>query len=158
MMHIQGWAATQRMGYFGIASFSLQNCPKSNTKGDYENELEPDEALERIALENFRTNLKPRAVTSPFADHFLATNDTSTIFLPTFFEKPIAFYEVDIASLAAANKALEAFAQAIGFNLLSNLDDDSINDKWIPLATAKNVARTIYQFFTTNPNSCVVFS
>jgi len=78
--------------------------------------------------------------------------------MPIFFEKPIELYEIDIASLPAANKAIESFAKTIDFNLLSDFDDESIDNEWVPIATAKNVARAIYQFFTQNPKSCVVFA
>jgi hypothetical protein len=136
----------------------FRDCLLFLTTGDFENELNSDEVLERIALESFRQNLKPSTMDSSFVDHFLVTNDTSTVFLPLFFEKPIQLYRIDIASLPAASRALESFAKAIGFNLRSDFDNDSFNDEWIPIATAKNVARTIYQFFTKNPDSCVMFS
>jgi hypothetical protein len=30
--------------------------------------------------------------------------------------------------------------------------------KWLPVATAKNVARILYSFFTEKPNACVALS
>ena len=136
----------------------FRDCLLFLMEGDFETQLEPDENLERVALENFRQNLSPGSTNLPFVDHFLKTNDASTIFLPAFFEKPIRHYEIDIASLPAANVALESFAEVVSFNLLSDSDEERVDGKWIPTATAKNVGRLIYQFFNKKDNSCVVFS
>ncbi len=55
-------------------------------------------------------------------------------------------------------KTLEGLSEAISFDLSSKYDKEYINDKWIPIATVKNAAKIIYNFFKENPNSCVSFS
>ncbi|MCP4107981.1 MAG: hypothetical protein GY749_20960 [Desulfobacteraceae bacterium] len=127
-------------------------------KGDFEKELDKEDDIEKIALQAFREDFSSGSVQLPFADHFLETNDINTIFLPVFFEKPIKIYEIDIGSLPAVVKTLEALSEAISLDLSSEYEKEYLNNKWIPVATAKNVAKIIYNFFKKNPKSCVSFS
>ena len=68
------------------------------------------------------------------------------------------FYDRDVASLPASKKVLEVLAEIIGFDLFSDFDTEYQDDRWIPIATVKNVARIIYNFFDKYSNTCVIFS
>ena len=65
-----------------------------------------------------------------------------------------------MASLPGAIKALQAFAKGLHFELAEEAEIEYAveNGKWLPIATAKNVARILHAFFTEKPNACVAFS
>lgn len=128
------------------------------THGDYEKELEPDEDHELTALKKFRECLRPAIHDMPDVKHFTETGDTDTIFLPIPFDEPFEFYEIFVASLPKATQALEHFSELLNFDLNSDFDVEDIDEVWQPIATAKNVARIVYQFFKKNPNICIEFS
>src|SRR5262249_19996130 len=114
----------------------------------------------REALKEFRRELKPSSVRVPYAAHFLDSGDTDTIFIPILFAKPFAYEERFVASLPGAVRALQAFARGLQFDLAEEAESEYAveNDQWLPVATAKNVARILYAFFTEKPNACVAFS
>jgi hypothetical protein len=96
----------------------------------------------------------------PYAAHFLDSGDTDTIFIPLLFAKPFAYDERFVSSLPGAVKALEAFAKGLKFELVeeAEMEYGAENGKWLPVVTAKNVARILYSFFTEKPNACVALS
>lgn len=147
--------------YTAYGTFVL--CLYYLTIGDFEQDLEKDDDIELEALNSFRKLFAPKSTTIPYVEHFLDTNDSDTIFLPIFFEKPITIDEFDLASLPAATQALESFAKACSFNLLDDYENEYSKDEygngiWIPFATVKNIARIIYKFFKEKADSCVAFS
>ncbi len=141
---------------YGIFRFCLQYL----TKGDYEDELDEEDDIEVEALKAFRHELKPGSLKVPYAAHFLESGDTDTIFIPILFAKPIAYDERFVASLPGGTRALQAFAKGLHFDLAAEADIEYAveNGRWLPVATAKNVARILHGFFTEKPNACVVFS
>ena len=157
---ISKWIITDKK-YPKVGSYTAYNifilCLVFITEGDFENELEPDEDIEFEALHNFRDNLKPASKKIPFVEHFLEVGDSDTIFIPVLFKTPFEFDESFVASSHAAIKALDTFSKILKFELNSSFDDEEEIDSWIPIATAKNVARIIYQFFKEKPNACVAF-
>jgi len=126
--------------------------------GDYKDELTEDDDYELIALQEFKKYLKPMSAPIKYVEHFTETDDSDTIFLPVLFDKPFVFYDRDVASLPASKKVLEVLAEIIGFDLFSEFDAEYQDDRWIPIATVKNVARIIYNFFDKYSNTCVIFS
>jgi hypothetical protein len=135
-------------------------CLHFITRGDYARDLEADEDVEREALKDFRAKLKPAASNVPYAAHFLDSGDTDTIFIPILFTEPFAYDDRFVASLPGGVRALEAFADALSFDLAmeSEREYDVENGQWLPVPTAKNVARLLYGFFTEKPNACVALS
>ena len=141
---------------YAIFRFCLQYL----TKGDYEDELEKEEEVEIEALREFRRELKPASLRVPYASHFLESGDTDTIFIPILFAKPFAYDERFVASLPGGVRALQAFAKGLQFDLTAEAESEYAvgKGKWLPVATAKNVARILCAFFTEKPNACVLFS
>ena len=135
-------------------------CLQYVTKGDYEGELEDDEDIEFEALREFRPKLKPGSLRVPYASHFLESGDTDTIFIPILFAKPFAYDERFVASLPGGIKVLETFAKGLRFDLTGHEEEEYATEdgKWLPIATAKNVARILYGFFTAKQGACVAFS
>jgi len=126
--------------------------------GDYEDQLEENEDLEYEALECFREELVPRSLDLPISNHFLETSDADTVFLPLYFDDYFEYDGWDYASLHAAMEVLECFAKHLEFNLMSEPDEERDgNDSWMPIVTAINVARTLYQFFSEDTKACVAF-
>jgi hypothetical protein len=128
--------------------------------GDFEDELDEEDDVEREALKQFRVMLKPGSLRVPYASHFLETGDSDTIFIPLLFSRPFAYDDRFVASLPGGVKALEAFAKGLQFELPadSDLELAAEDGRWLPVATAKNVARILYGFFTEEPDACVAFS
>ncbi len=48
-------------------------------------------------------------------------------------------------------------SKILKFDLNSSFDDEGEILSWIPIATAKNVARIICQFLKEKPDACVAF-
>ena len=134
-------------------------CLQFVTRGDYEEELAPDDDLELAALQEFRRDLTPGALDIPAATHILDSGDTDTIFVPARFDAPYEDGERYIASLPAAVEALEGFASGLKFNLSSEPDGEYADDgRWLPSATAKNVARILHRFLTKHAATGVALS
>ena len=135
-------------------------CLQYVTIGDYGDGLDADEDIELEALREFRAKLKPASLTVPYVAHFLESGDTDTIFIPVLFDRPFVYDERFVASLPGGAKALEAFAKGLHFKLTAEAEEEYEveNGRWLPVATAKNVARILHRFFTEKPNACVVFS
>ncbi len=135
-------------------------CLQYVTTGDYGDDLHEDEELEFEALREFRAKLKPGSVKVPYAAHFLESGDTDTIFIPVLFPRPFVYDERFVASLPGAIKALEAFAKGLRFELTTDpeVEYEVENGKWLPISTAKNVARILHPFFTEKTNACVALS
>lgn len=151
--------AFPRVGsYTAYDNFRL--CLQFVTVGDYEKELEEDDDLELEALKEFRASLQPGSLEIPYASHFLETGDSDTIFIPLLFTRPFAYEDRFVASLPGAARALEAFAKGLRFEISADADLEvaAEDGRWLPVATAKNVARILYGFFTEKPNACVALS
>jgi len=151
--------AFPRVGsYTSYGIFRL--CLQYVTMGDFADELDEADDVEFEALREFRTELKPGFLKVPYAAHFLNSGDTDTIFIPIMFAKPFAYDERFVASLPGAVKALEAFAKGLRVDLAveAEMEYGAEKGKWLPVATAKNVARILYSFFTEKPNACVALS
>jgi hypothetical protein len=135
-------------------------CLQYVTKGDYGDELEEGEDIELEALRDFRAKLKPASLKVPYATHFLESGDTDTIFIPVLFSRPFVYDERFVASLPGGIRALEAFAKGLRFELTAEpeMEYEVENGRWLPVSTAKNVARTLHHFFTEKPNACVALS
>lgn len=135
-------------------------CLQYVTVGDYGDELEEDEDVEFEALREFRAELKPASAKVPYAAHFLESGDTDTIFIPILFARPFAYDDRFVASLPGGIKALEAFAKGLRFDLTADpeVEYGAENGKWLPISTAKNVARILHLFFTEKPDACVALS
>jgi hypothetical protein len=135
-------------------------CLQFVTLGDYEEELEEDEDVEREALKQFRSALKPGSLKIPYASHFLETGDSDTIFIPLLFARPFVYDDRFVASLPGGIRALEAFARGLRFELSADTDLElaAEDGRWLPVGTAKNVARMLYGFFTEKPDACVSLS
>lgn len=151
--------AFPRVGSYTSYEF-FRLCLQYVTEGDYEDELDGQEDIAREALREFRRKLKPRSVKVPYASHFLESGDTDTIFIPLLFARPFAYEECFVASLPGGVRALQAFAKGLQFELGGGEEIEYIvpNGQWLAIATAKNVARILYAFFTEKPNACVAFS
>jgi len=126
-------------------------------QGDFENSLEDDADVELAALKAFRKKLRPKSLRIPYVTHFLESGDTDTIFIPILFKRPFEYDERFVASLPGGLRALQAFANGLGFDLNADYDDEDSEKtgKWLPVGTAKNVARILYTFFDEEPNACV---
>jgi hypothetical protein len=135
-------------------------CLQYVTVGDYGNGLDKEEDIEFEALRDFRAKLQPGSLKVPYATHFLESGDTDTIFIPVLFPRPFVYDEGFVASLPGGIKALEAFAKGLRFELTAEpeMEYEVENGKWLPISTAKNVARILYGFFTKKPNACVALS
>ncbi|HBI46325.1 MAG TPA: hypothetical protein DDY78_26260 [Planctomycetales bacterium] len=74
--------------------------------------------------------------------------------------QPIRYGERFVASSPGGVKALEAFAKGLRFELAGEpeVEYEAEDGKWLPLSTAKNVARVLHRFFTEKPNACVALS
>ncbi len=162
-INVNSWQIADREfprvgSYTSYSIFRL--CLQYVTRGDYEGELSAEEDVAFAALREFRTELKPRSLKVPYAAHFLESGDTDTIFIPVLFAEPFAYDERYVASLSGGVKALEAFAKGLRFELLTEAETEYEveNGKWLPVATAKNVARLLHWFFTEKPNACVALS
>lgn len=148
--------------YPRVGSYSTYNvfrhCLEYVTRGDYESELDKNDDIEREVLEEFQAELKPASLQIPYADHFLDSGDTDTIFIPVLFEHPFTHDELFVASLPGGIKALEAFARGLNFDLEAPEDFEIEDGRWLAVSTAKNVARLLYEFFTKKPDACVALS
>jgi len=132
-------------------------CLQYLVKGAFENSLEDDADVELAALKAFRKKLRPKSLRIPYVTHFLESGDTDTIFIPILFKRPFEYDERFVASLPGGLRALQAFANGLGFDLNADYDDEDSEKtgKWLPVGTAKNVARILYTFFDEEPNACV---
>ncbi len=148
--------------YSKVSSYTtygvFRDCLLYVTEGDFEEQLDEDENIEREALIGFRETLSPGSLKVPYAAHFLQTGDSDTIFIPLLFDTPFAYDDRYVASLPGAIAALEAFATGLGFYLSSESDLEFNNGEWLPVATAKNVARILHTFFVEKQGACVVLS
>jgi hypothetical protein len=138
----------------------FRQCLQFVTRGDYGEELAADEDIELEALREFRRRLRPASLKVRYAAHFLGTGDTDTIFIPVLFAKPFEYDERFVASLPAAARALEDFARGLKFELIADpeTEHEAENGQWLPVSTAKNVARILYRFFNEKPDACVALS
>ena len=135
-------------------------CLQFVAVGDFEEDLDEEDDVELEALKEFRAALEPGSIKIPYASHFLETGDSDTIFIPLLFAKPFAYDDRFVASLPGGVRALEAFAKGLRFELPAEADLElSAEDgRWMPVATAKNVARILHGFFTEKPGACVALS
>lgn len=151
--------AFPRVGsYTAYGIFRL--CLRFVTIGDFEGDLAGEDDIELDALMEFRATLKPGSLKVPYASHFLETGDSDTIFIPLLFAKPFVYEDRFVASLPGAVKALEAFARGLRFEIAgdADLELEAEDGRWLPVATAKNVARILHGFFTEKPDACVALS
>lgn len=162
-LSVKSWSITDsaypRVGsYTSYGIFCL--CLYFITKGDFEDQLEPDEDLEREALNCFRKTLTRTPKSIRYSSHFLDSNDADTIFIPELFAKPFHYDEWCIASLPRATEVLAGFAKVVDFDIDGNFDEEHVGKKetWQPINTAKNVARILHKFFKEKPSACVFFS
>lgn len=125
---------------------------------DYADEFTADDDVERAAFDEFVKNLSPASCKIPYAEHFLDSGDTDTLFIPVLFERPMEFEETFVASLPGAVIALEHFASELGFDLNQAREPEAAEGRWLPVTIAKNVARTLYAFFKKSENACVAYS
>jgi hypothetical protein len=132
------------------------DCLRFVTEGDYGAELGEDEDIEREAIAEFRKVLRPRSLSIPYASHFLDTGISDTIFIPILFDSPLEYEEHYVASLPGGVRALEAFAEALAFDLKGGPEPEIEDGQWLPVATARNIARILYGFFTEKSGACVV--
>jgi hypothetical protein len=148
--------------YPRVGSYStydvFRRCLEYLTKGDYQEELDDDDDVEWEALKEFRAHLKPASLKVPYVAHFLESGDTDTIFIPVLFDRPFLYDECFVASLPGGIKALEAFAKGLDFDLAAPEDFEVEDGKWLPVSTARNVARLLHGFFTQKPDACVALS
>lgn len=148
--------------YPRVGSYTSYNifrlCLEYVTRGDYEATLDDDDDIEREALKDFRATLQPASSSVPYAEHFLDSGDTDTIFIPVLFERVFVYDQMFVASLPGAVRALEAFARELRFDLRPVFDEEVEEGTWMPVATAINVAKLLYSFFTEKPNACVALS
>ena len=136
----------------------FRRCLQYLTRGDYQAELDQADDVDLEALKDFRAQLKPASLKVPYAAHFLDSGDTDTIFIPVLFRYPFTYAECFVASLPGATKALEAFGRGLAFDLNATEDIEVEDGTWLPVSTAKNVARLLYGFFTQKPDACVALS
>lgn len=136
----------------------FRDCLLYLVKGDYGDALGEDEDIEREALEGFRAQLRPASLVVPYAAHLLESGDSDTIFIPLLFDVPLAYDDRFVASLPGAVTALESFARGLAFDLEVGPDPEFVDGRWLPVSTAKNVARILYAFFTEKRGACVVFA
>jgi hypothetical protein len=134
------------------------DCLEFVVRGDYGDRLDPEDDIELEALRTFRKELPAGRLQIPHAAHFLDTGASDTIFIPVLFDTPLAFGDRFVASLPGAIQALEAFAHALGFALESAPGSEFEDGRWLAVVTSKNVARTLYGFFTEKQGACVVFA
>ena len=143
--------------YPRVGSYTTYNifrlCLEYVTRGRLEDWLDEDDDLEREALDEFSKAKLPRKLKIPTAVHFLDSGDTDTIFIPILFDRPFEYKEGFVASLPGATRALEGFAKGLGFQVTQSA---SPNGDSLAVATAKEVARMLYRFFTEKPDACVV--
>ena len=127
--------------------------------GNFEDETYDASWLEPVAKEAFERKLKQAPDGIPYAATILDAGDTDTLFIPSLFDHPMEYGVGDealfVTSLPGAMNALEAFAQAVGFDLSAEPEPEIIGDNWQPLATCRNIARIMYQFFSEEPDACV---
>jgi hypothetical protein len=133
-------------------------CLQYVSQGDFEDELEDDEDIEREALLVFKRQLKPAPRKIRYANQFLDSGDTDTIFIPVLFDAPFEYDESFVSSLPAALTCLQTLAKAMDFDLSVPAEPEAKGTKWLPVATAKNVSRILYCFFAEKPDACVAFS
>jgi hypothetical protein len=151
--------AFPRVGsYTAYGIFRL--CLQYVVVGDFEEDLDEEDDFELEALKVFRATLEPGSLKIPYASHFLETGDSDTIFIPLLFARPFAYDNRFVASLPGGVKALEAFARGLRFEIATDADLElaAEDGRWLPVATAKNVARILHGFFTEKPNACVALS
>jgi hypothetical protein len=136
---------------YGVFILALEEMTEGLDIASFEQDEEPELAW----LREFRREYGKRRKPIPNALHFLRMPDNAGSFLPAVFEKPFRVRGEWIASLPAAVGALEEFARLLRFDLSADPEVEYIKDRWVPLATMRNVARILHGFFTTDP-TCVV--
>jgi hypothetical protein len=135
-------------------------CLQFVAVGDFEDELDEEDDVELEALKEFRALLAQGSLEIPYASHFLETGDSDTIFIPLLFARPFVYDDRFVASLPGGVKALQAFAKGLQFEVSGDADVEleAEDGRWLPVATAKNVARILYGFFAEKPDACVALS
>ncbi len=63
-----------------------------------------------------------------------------------------------LALRRAAMEVLQRLAETLGFELQSEYEPEKANDKWLPISTVKNIARTIAKYFGEEPQACVEYT
>jgi hypothetical protein len=148
--------------YPRLGSYTSYNifrlCLEYVTRGDYGSSLDEEEDVEREALSDFRAKLQPASIEVPYATHFLDSGDTDTIFIPVLFDKVFVYEDIFVASLPGAVRALASFAKGLEFDLKRAPEEEVEEGRWLPVATAKNVAKILHAFFTEKPNACVALA
>jgi len=138
---------------YGIFVLALEEM----TTGLDSASFEADEDLELAWFREFRREYGIRRGSIPNAPHFLLMPDNSGSFVPAVFKKPFRVQGEWIASLPAAVHTLEAFAESLAFDLSGDPEVEYIKDRWLPLATMRNVARILHGFFAADRTSVVMY-
>lgn len=150
--------ASQRVGSYtayGIFVLLLEEVDSGVDEGY----LDDDEDLEREALTAFRNEYGQLRVRIPGAQQFVDASDCDSAYVPVSFDEPFMLRDRSIASLHEAIRALEAFAEAVSFDLRAPFEEEyDDNDNWIPLGTMRNVARILYQFFEYDKKKVVIYT
>jgi hypothetical protein len=134
------------------------DCVRFLTKGDYGEELEDWEEFEHQALVAYREALQPNSLQLAVAAQFTEVGASDAIYVPASFESPFSFDVVTVASKVGALATLQGFAQTIGFDITSEAEPELVNEQWLPISTAKNIARLINRYFAEKPNMCIAFT
>lgn len=121
-------------------------------------DLEEDEDVELEALDVFSKQWKRGLLPTEHISHLLQVGDSDTIFIPILFQSPFEFRSSFVASKMAVVKVLESLGKVAGFDLYSDFEEEYVGLSWNPTATARNIARILYRFFTDKPNACVAFT
>jgi hypothetical protein len=118
---------------------------------------EPEDDYDVQMLTAFRKELKSQVELSA-SHHILDVGDSDTLFIPIGFARPLEYEERWVGSLPGAVAALQQFCDVMKFDPKSGPEEEVLDERWLPLATARNVARTLYQFFNAKPNACVAYT
>jgi len=118
--------------------------------------LEEDEDIERAALHAFRETYATRAEI-PEARQILEMPDSggSGAYVPVPFGEPLEVSGVTLASLPAAVRGIQAFADVLSFDLYAECEPERSEGAWLPLGTMRNVARTLFRFLSEDDSMAV---
>jgi hypothetical protein len=133
------------------------DCLVFVTQGDYQDQLDQEDDIEWDALKEFRQELSPASLKIPYASHLLEAEVSDSIFIPLMFETPFVHCDQVVSSLPGARAALEAFATGLGFDLTEEEPELCEDGRWLPVATARNISRILYAFFTEKQDACVAY-
>ncbi|MDV2481405.1 hypothetical protein F8E02_05170 [Methanoculleus sp. Wushi-C6] len=89
-----------------------------------DSDFERADLSEIEAMKHFDERLRIIPNQIKYANQFLESADSDTIFIPVFFESPFEYNEFFLGSKPAAEIALEEFAKNLEFDLLSPLEEE----------------------------------